>query len=135
MPFRATAADVTSNCRTLVAESAETAFCAYTSAAALVGVTRSSVTRGNGPHTTATLRDTSADPELVDEQAPVRVVLVVADPGREEGQVSRVVQGNPRCLGGEFAVDGRPACCGRGGIARLGCQRALGLGVDLRVAE
>src|SRR6516165_4636310 len=91
--------------------------------------------RGSGPHPTATLRDTSADPQLVDEQAPVRVVLVVADPGGEEGQVSRVVQGNPRCLVGEFAVDGSPASCGCGGIAWPGCQRALGLGVDLRVAE
>src|SRR5215469_12158183 len=76
-----------------------------------------------------------ADPELVDEHVPVGVVLVVACPGGEEGQVARVVQRYPWCLVGEFAVDGSPAGCGCGGVAGLGCQCALGLGVDLRVAE
>jgi len=51
MPFRATAADVTSNCRTLVAESAETAFCAYTSAAALV-IAALAVKKASKPGTT-----------------------------------------------------------------------------------
>lgn len=59
------------------------------------------------------VRRTLADPELVDKHAPVRVVLVVAYLGGEEGHVARVVQRNPRRLVGEFAVDGGPASCSR----------------------
>src|SRR5258708_34607243 len=78
---------------------------------------------------------TLVDPELVDQHVPVGVELVVAYPGGEECQVARVVQRYPRCLGGEFAVDGSPGTCGCGGIDRLGCQCAVRLGVGLRVAE
>src|SRR5260221_12797754 len=78
---------------------------------------------------------TLVDPELVDQHVPVGVELVVAYPGGEECQVARVVQRYPRCLVGEFAVDGSPGTCGCGGIDRLGCQCAVRLSVGLRVAE
>jgi hypothetical protein len=55
------------------------------------------------------------DPHLVEERAPLRVVLVVADPGRNEVGPAAVRQRNPRGLADDVAVDlapGSAAACG-----------------------
>src|SRR6516162_91216 len=76
-----------------------------------------------------------ADPELVEEQVPVGVELVVAHVGGKNCEYARVVQRNPRRLVDDFAVDGGPANRGRARAASLGGQCLPGLGIDLVVAE
>ena len=50
-----------------------------------------------------------ADPQLVEEQVPVGVELVVAHAGGKNCEYARVVQRNPRRLVDDVAVDGGPA--------------------------
>ena len=76
-----------------------------------------------------------AHPELVEEQAPVRVELVVARTCGQNDRGKRAVQRDPRCLVHHLVVDGSPAACGGDGIGGLERQGLLGLGVDLRIAE
>src|SRR6516165_3910476 len=64
---------------------------------------------------TATEFTRLADPELVDEQAPVGVELVIADACGKDGQVARVVQRHPGGFRHEFPVDGSPPACRRAG--------------------
>ena len=61
----------------------------------------------------------STDPQLVDEQLPQGVELVVADPCRED-QRTRVVERDPRGLVDDFPVDVRPEQPGGVGRASLG---------------
>src|SRR5258708_9808314 len=62
----------------------------------------------------------SAHPQLVEQQLPERVELVVADARREHDQFAGVEKRYPRRLVGDLPVDVRPARCGRVGRADLG---------------
>jgi hypothetical protein len=88
-----------------------------------------------GSSATATEFTRLADPELVDEQVPVGVELVVADACGKDGQVARVVQRHPGGFVHECPVDGSPPAHRCGGSPKLEGVSVLGLGVDLRIAE
>src|SRR5262249_10933732 len=77
----------------------------------------------------------SADPELVDEQTPEGVELVVADPVGEHDQRALVVKRDPRGLAGDRPVDVRPEQPGGVGRAGLGGEGLPVLGFYPRVAE
>src|ERR1700743_851770 len=55
------------------------------------------------------------EPELVDEDVPLRVPRVALDVARQEVDLLRVVEVHPRCLGGHLVVDLLPE--------RIGCLR------------
>src|SRR6266567_294273 len=75
------------------------------------------------------------DPELVDEQGPEGVELVVADSCGQHHQGAGVVQRDPGRLVDQFAVDPRPEAAGRVGITRFEHAGLCHLGVDQPVAE
>jgi hypothetical protein len=75
------------------------------------------------------------DPELVDEQGPEGVELVVPDSCGQHDQGARVVQRNPGRLVGQFAVDPRPEVPGSVGTTRFERAGPCHLGVDQPVAE
>lgn len=77
-------------------------------------------------------REVSARPELVDQDAPERVVLVVADAPRDDVRFLAVDRGQPDRAVGEFAVEASPQCLGLGGVrvwsdsARTICRSIAG---------
>jgi DHA1 family inner membrane transport protein len=75
------------------------------------------------------------DPELVDEQSPVGVELVVADACGQQNKGARVVYRHPGGLVDQLVVDARPEAAGRIGQAGLDGEGAIQLGVDVPVAE
>src|SRR5438046_616758 len=77
----------------------------------------------------------SADPELVGDDAPERVDLVVSHAGRDEVDPALVDQGDPRCAVDQLAVDPRPK---RRGGPWCGCLQRLrteDFAIDPRIAE
>lgn len=62
-----------------------------------------------------------ADPELVDEQVPGRVELIVTHSYGKGDQIARVVRRHPRSLVDDFAVDSGP----RRPPRRQGCNAAV----------
>jgi hypothetical protein len=83
----------------------------------------------------AGLRLALVDPELVEEQGPIGVELVVADACGEKNKSARVVQRHPWGLSDDLVVDARPEASGGIGKAGLEGEGAIHLGVDLPVAE
>ena len=75
------------------------------------------------------------NPQLVNEQGPVRVELIVADTRGKHDQGARVIDRHPRRLVGDLAVDARPERGGGVGIAGLEHESLLDLRVDPLVAE
>src|SRR5215469_14650284 len=76
----------------------------------------------------------SADPELVDEQTPEGVELVVADPCGEHDQRALVVERDPWSLAGDRPVDVRPEQPGDVGRLGLGGEGLPDLGVYSGIA-
>src|SRR5205085_5190153 len=98
--------------------------------------TRISLSRGPAYPPAARRRFTrSTHPELVEEYAPLRVVLVVADATRDESDPERVLQEDPRRLLDDVVVGLFPESRGRSWIGDLKRAGAGDLGVDPMVAE
>src|SRR5438034_11123234 len=77
----------------------------------------------------------SPHPELVQQNAPLRAVLVVADPLRDEAEDLGRARRNDGRLVGEFSIDLRPQRVRGGLIGRLQPQRPIDLGVESAFAE
>jgi hypothetical protein len=77
----------------------------------------------------------SANPELIEQHVPERVVLVVADARAEHRHRAQVVHGQPRGVVDELVLDPAPELTCRGGVARLQRRGPGGLRVDPPVAE
>src|SRR5262249_34975848 len=74
-------------------------------------------------------------PELVEERAPLRVVLVVADAARDEVRLAEVPFDNPWSLVDDVAVDLAPEFGRRLRVGGLQQAGAGDLGVDAPVTE
>src|SRR6516165_9649496 len=74
-------------------------------------------------------------PELVEDDAGGRVVLVVADPGGGEVGDAHAGEGHPRGQVGDLAVDLGPYLGGGWGVAGLELVGLAHLAVDAGVAE
>src|SRR5262245_24058135 len=77
----------------------------------------------------------SAHPELVEQNAPGRVELVVADPLRDEVGGARVEERDPRRFVDELAIDARPEEVRGPRVGHLHAPGILDLLVDARTAE
>src|SRR5436309_1349749 len=75
------------------------------------------------------------DPELVDQDVPLRVPLVVPDPLRQEVDLLGVVEVDPRSLIGHLVVNLRPDLVRGVGVGDAGLLRLIHLGLDRLVAE
>src|SRR5881275_2101747 len=74
--------------------------------------------------------DRLLDPELVDQDVPLRVPLVVPDPLRQEVDLLRVVEVDPRGLIGHLVVNLRPDLVRCVGVGDAGLLRLIHLGLD-----
>src|SRR5918995_5272688 len=75
------------------------------------------------------------DPELAEQDAPLRVVLIVAYPRRDEGDVRAVERGDDRSAGKDGILDPPPEPDGLRRVVNLRRRGTLHLRVDRAVAE
>jgi hypothetical protein len=76
-----------------------------------------------------------ADPELIEDDAPLRVVLIVADAARDDVDLPQRVERNDRRLVDDLAIEASPELVCEVRVGRLQLECALNVGVDLPVAE